>query len=369
MTATPQKLSFTAEDWRKYRAHVAGSTPPEPLLHGEEFPDIWLLDQLAHRPKPNWLIRHLLEERGLTTFFGPDKVGKTAMLSQFLWSWVAGHDSWFDAEFEMHDAEDGERSVMYVLLEGQGSFYDRYDAWRNVYDQDSTRLEKFYVMDEGLSIFDQKMRWDDPVTWPESAKRLYAACERLKPKVLVIDTLSRATGGMDENSPQVAQVVSWFDLLRNTFGMATIVVHHVALADDSRPRGHSSLKGATSTYARVTGDPSAKTQKFITGPHRNAETFNPTHGNDYGWIIQRRSHRGAFVIEPGKARPKTKLDEIVEAVVQAPEPFKATELGKKFFPDSVRTIYGYIKPENGLYKRDGYVYYEPNPDADPVEDL
>lgn len=323
--ATPQTFNFTAEDIR--RAEIAkqireARLDPEgiftPAISGDLTMDLWDINSLRWQPEPVWLIENMVEEKGLTIFFGPDKVGKTAMVSHFLWSYAAGQSHFLDEDFGMHDPSDRKRSVVYVLLEGQASYYHRYEAWCAVHN-DGKPIENFYVANEGLSLFEPKMRWDDRATWTDSAVNLYNAIIEAEPAILVIDTLSRSTAGMNENSPEMAQVIGWLDYVRDTLGTASIIVHHVALdkAESARPRGHSSLKGAASSYVHISGDPDDKVLYLKHGPHRNAESGS--HG--YGFV--RTNHGNAFIIDRTMDNNKTinlsgREEQIVEFLREQP---------------------------------------------------
>lgn len=337
--ATPQELTITGDDLalaaRQGRRDPTGER--EPHLSGEMLPDVWKMEDLQFRPKPNWLINGMVEEKGLTIFFGPDKVGKTAMLSSFLWAWSGKKDWFLHEEFKMSDPSDSERSVLYVLLEGQAAFYDRYDAWKNVYNSGDP-IENFYVIDEGLSLFDKNMRWDDVKTWTTSAAKLYNAISELKPSLLVVDTLSRATAGMDENSPQMAQVVGFLDYLRDTEGTSTILVHHVALADGDRPRGHSSLKGAASSYVRIEGKPEDHVLFLKHGPHRNAESGTRPYG------FTRNTQDNAFVVTKEDATRKvlSKEYEVVQLVSEK-GPLSITDVTYQLYGEINTTKVKYLK--------------------------
>jgi hypothetical protein len=64
------------------------------------------------------------------------------------------------------------------------------------------------------------------------------------PRFVVVDTLARCYGG-DENSTQdMSAFVSALDRLRNGFGCAVFVLHHIGHGDKTRGRGSSVLKGA-----------------------------------------------------------------------------------------------------------------------------
>jgi len=364
MTATPRTLDVSPEAIKgRVRAEIRKAHgEATPILSGEGVPDVWIMDDLQYRPKPNWLIDQVVEEKGLTIFFGPDKVGKTAMLSSFLWAWADGKDHWFDPTFKMSNTVDNDdRRVLYVLLEGQAAFYERYDAWRTAYAGDN-RLDNFFVIDEGLSLFEPRMRWDSPETWTNSAKGLYRAVEELKPQILVIDTLSRATAGMDENSPQMAQVVGFLDQLRDEFGVASIIVHHVALSEGSRPRGHSSLKGAASSYVRVEGEPDKSMGKLVVGPHRNAASEN---GN--GWYFDKVTRRASFIIErTGKdavSRTHSKSKQLYDLVVKD-GPFTVEEAADFIYKDKGKSklVYGLVTSSPELVVKNGIVLFREIPE-------
>jgi len=273
----------------------------------------WDADDMRYRPQSNWLIDQMVEEKGLTVFFGPDKAGKTAFLSSMLWAWANGRDWWFDQTFQMSnpapqegDSEDTiPRRVLYLLLEGQAAYGDRLEAWKEANGVEGfAQLPGFLVVDTGVSLFAQGMVIDKKESWTNDLKAVTMMIQQFRPHILVVDTLSRATAGMDENSSQMAQVVAWFDLMRDLHDCATVVVHHTALdkAASARPRGHSSLKGAASSYVRIEKPDENNTPRLVVGPHRNAEAVNPSVGNTYGWYFQMKPHRTAFVIETATAQ-------------------------------------------------------------------
>ncbi len=330
MPASRAQFTFDADELlaAQNRAAVERSGGATPVFDGQEdLPRVWDINDLAMRPQATWLIDNVVEDRGLTVFFGPDKVGKTAALSNFLWAWCAGKEEFLS--FEMEDPPEAEgRRVLYVLLEGQANFYSRYDAWLHAYNGGEP-LEGFYVMDEGLSLFQSRMEWEDPNTWTPSSRKLWNAVDALRPHVLVIDTLSRATAGMDENSSSMAHVVGMMDHMRDVYGLSTVIVHHTSLADGDRPRGHSSLKGAASSYVRIEGKPEQEVLTLVTGPHRNSDVFKRI-------PFKRRAERSSFVIEAAAHRKtKSKRDELFEIVREQP---------RANLSDYVRWVYGTFTP-------------------------
>lgn len=276
ITYTPTKadLIFDREEreryWRENVTPVYGGTPEEQ----QDLLQAWRMEDLQHRPKPNWLIDNVVEEEGLTVFFAGDKLGKTAVLSSMLWGWTAGHDYFLDEQYQFQDPQDGEpRKVLYILLEGTGTYFERFDSWRNRYATPDLGFDnRFVVVTEPVILFDPRMKMDQPETWPDSLRRLSNTVSTMRPQILVIDTFARATPGVDENSSQLGAVVGVLDQIRNAYSTATILVHHTPVDEKTkRPRGWGGLKAAASSYVWIEGQQDEKVKTFGTGPHRNAE--------------------------------------------------------------------------------------------------
>jgi hypothetical protein len=73
--------------------------------------------------------------------------------------------------------------------------------------------------------------------------------------MLVIDTLSRALAGGNENSPEdMGALVKHCDAIRAATGATLHIVHHSGKNQAAGARGHSLLKGATDTEIEIVGD-------------------------------------------------------------------------------------------------------------------
>ena len=71
--------------------------------------------------------------------------------------------------------------------------------------------------------------------------------------LLVIDTLSRAMAGGDENSStDMAQFVANVDRIRDATKSHVLVIHHTGKDKTKGARGHSSLRAAADTELEVT---------------------------------------------------------------------------------------------------------------------
>lgn len=90
--------------------------------------------------------------------------------------------------------------------------------------------------------------------------RVAAACRRaqISPGLVIVDTLSRAFGGGNENAPDdMGAFVANVDRLRRLLGCAVLIVHHTGKESARGARGHSLLHAATDTEAELTRDESS----------------------------------------------------------------------------------------------------------------
>ncbi len=76
-----------------------------------------------------------------------------------------------------------------------------------------------------------------------------------KVRLIIVDTLSRAMGGGDENSPEgMGSFVFNIDALRHATGAHVMIVHHLGKDATKGARGHSLLKAAVDTEIEVNRD-------------------------------------------------------------------------------------------------------------------
>ena len=72
--------------------------------------------------------------------------------------------------------------------------------------------------------------------------------------ILIVDTVSRAMAGGDENSSQdMGALIGACDLIRSELGCTVMLIHHAGKDATKGARGHSSLRAAVDTEIEVTG--------------------------------------------------------------------------------------------------------------------
>ena len=133
-----------------------------------------------------------------------------------------------------------EHEVMYFYQEGFRGLPLRLNAWEQYFNLTPTH---FIASSRGPSIFDQ----EEVRGWIAFINR-----EKVKPKVIVFDTLSTSMYGAEENSnTDMAKVMLNARLLMEELGSTVIIVHHEGKEKDKGPRGASALPSNADTIIRI----------------------------------------------------------------------------------------------------------------------
>jgi hypothetical protein len=135
--------------------------------------------------------------------------------------------------------------VAYIAAEGGLGLEERLTAFRHHHDI-STEGVPFYIIPEPIDLCRSP---NDTKLLLERIAELPADTELA---LIVVDTLSRAMAGGNENSPDdMGAFVRHCDLLRMKTRAHVLVIHHAGKDDSRGARGHSLLKAAADTEIEV----------------------------------------------------------------------------------------------------------------------
>lgn len=172
---------------------------------------------VAEEREANWLLRQVLEASVLAVLAGPRSTFK---------SFIALH-------WGMTCAAAGHAVV---ILSGEGAGLDRrVDAWMREHGRDSdlttlpvVALERPINLNLAVEL---------------AALKAALAALSTPPALIVVDTLSKFSAGLDENSNfEVAMFLSRLAVeIRDAFGCTVLLVAHSGHTDGKRPRGASAL--------------------------------------------------------------------------------------------------------------------------------
>lgn len=213
-------------------------------------------EAFENRPPRAWLIPGILPQSGIAMVYGPPSSGKSFLV--MAWSLcIARGLPWLN-----HKLVQG--PVAYIAAEGSSGLKARMHAWKRY---------QGLLGNSGVRWFDQTLMLQDKKQMDE----LIAALKEdfpIPPVLVVIDTLSRCSGGAEENSnTDMAKVVSSADLLQQTFGCTVLLVHHVGKDAQKGPRGASALTGNMETVMEVV--PTDEGCRLICTKQKDAPRFPP----------------------------------------------------------------------------------------------
>ncbi|MGI4795221.1 MAG: AAA family ATPase [Janthinobacterium lividum] len=202
------------------------------------------MDDLAPILGTAGFVRGLLADGAMSVLYGESGTGKSfvvldlAMHVALGWPWRG------------RETEQG--SVLYVAAEGGHGMKNRVVALRQ-------HLAPPPGTPFGLVPCPVDLLDPNGDTEPLVALARRAANHFGQPlKLIVVDTLSRAIAGGDENSPQaMGAFVRNIDMIREATGAHVLVVHHSGKDDARGARGHSLLRAAADTELKVTNNADA----------------------------------------------------------------------------------------------------------------
>lgn len=183
-------------------------------------------------------VEDTLTEGGASVWYGPSNTGKSFLLLDLAAAVATGRK--FRDELEVEQG-----AVVYVALEGATGMGNRVIA-----------MHREGLLPEAAPLF----LIFDPVNLltdghaPRLAEAVKTAAEQsdMPCKLVVIDTMSRAMAGGDENkAADMTAAVAAIDAVRALSGAHVAVVHHCGKDEARGSRGHSSLRAAVDTEVEI----------------------------------------------------------------------------------------------------------------------
>ena len=182
---------------------------------------------------PDYLIDGTIETPALIGLIGPSGSGKTFVALDMAMSIATGT--------LYHSMEVKAGLVIMSAGEGHTGIPRRVQAWCTHHGQNIANANlaltsrAVNLFDEGyLSAFCKEV---DTIAQTKGA-----------PRLIVIDTVARHMGGLDENSAKdMGELIRTADKLKEDYHCAVMLVHHTGHANQDRARGSTAFKGALDT--------------------------------------------------------------------------------------------------------------------------
>lgn len=189
------------------------------------------MDDIDKAPPRSYLLKGLLSPAEISLWVGPPKCGKSFLLLYVSYMLSLGH-SVFGRRVKP-------TKVLYVAAEGEGGINKRIAALRKRFGNSPD----FHFIAQPTDLLHESGHLED----------LVAAAKGVEAQLIVIDTVSRALAGGDENGPKdMGQFIANITEIRHRTKAHIAGVHHGTKASNgTKTRGHGSLEGADDVLIEV----------------------------------------------------------------------------------------------------------------------
>lgn len=234
------------------KARTFDPTAPtaEPPTEEEEESPLPLLffDEITPVLEAKDFVQGVLAEGGAAVVYGESNAGKTFWATDLALHVAAGK------QWNQRRVEQG--GVIYCAMEGGHAFRNRVAAWKRHYGMEDARIP-FAAVPMVLNLSNPE------ADTPSLIQAIRAAQKRMGQavKLVVIDTLSRALAGGNENAPEdMGALVAAMDAIRAATSACVLFIHHSGKDAAKGARGHSLLRAAIDTEIEVRADESSGTK-------------------------------------------------------------------------------------------------------------
>lgn len=211
---------------------------------GAKRPQIFWANEAKPVLKSNYLVKGWLGAQQMSVVYAPSNVGKSFFCLDIAYC-VAANLPW-----QGNKVRGG--AVLYLATEGGNAFRNRVYALQSEYGAENVPLA---IRPSPVDLLHPEA---DLPALGQLCKEIEATHGKLA--LIVVDTLSRAIAGGNENGPEdMTAFIRNVDALRDFTGAHILIVHHTGKDTAQGARGHSSLRAATDTEIEIENDDGVRT--------------------------------------------------------------------------------------------------------------
>ncbi|MFD9893345.1 AAA family ATPase [Amycolatopsis sp. NPDC059027] len=193
----------------------------------------------------DWLISGVLPRAETVILFGVPTAGKSFSAIDLAMGAATGTQAWGE------EIEQGR--VLYLAGEGTRRLAVRWKAW-----------EAFHgVQPDPGQVQYRKMRLI--LSSDESVAEHQELVRRLRPDLIIVDTMLRASEGLSlENPAEASRIIAQLDRVREANpGAALVVLHHPAKSNPDKPAGSYPIEGNVDTILKLQDEDGIRTLASI----------------------------------------------------------------------------------------------------------
>lgn len=190
---------------------------------------------------PEWLIRGFLPAQGVAMLYGDSGTYKSFLALDWALSLSYGEPGHWEAAPVKQD-------VLFIAGEGPvATAKVRWPAWRAHRGIEFITDHRFFILDR-VPAFTDDERWEDI--------KADLAHLNVLPRLVVIDTMSRAMAGTDENSSKDAtMMISFAEGIARHYECLVLLIHHTGKDEKKGARGSSVFKANVDSQMSTTKKP------------------------------------------------------------------------------------------------------------------
>jgi hypothetical protein len=182
------------------------------------------VDELMDLPARDYLVKGLLSPAEISLLVGAKNARKTFLALHVCYGVAQGWSTIFGRRVK-------QTPILYLIAEGEAGIGKRVEALVGRYG----RCDAFHVIAQPIDLLRSTASAGDLHDVIEAANLHDVG-------LIVVDTISRAMMGGDENGPaDMGTLAANLNILRYETGAHVMGVHHGTQADGTKSRGHSSL--------------------------------------------------------------------------------------------------------------------------------
>jgi hypothetical protein len=249
----PEIVAATFRDGLKEYAEDKALAKPS-------LPFVWFSDARPNL-EANDFVEGMLTSGSMSVIYGPSNCGKTFFVID-----MALHVAW-GQQWRGRIVDKG--AVVYLSLEGAQGVQNRMNAFALHHNCGPL---PFVAMPKPVNLLND----DADVQSVIDLVAYIAAKTGLPVRMVIVDTLSRAMAGGNENSSEdMTALIGNCDKIRDATGAHLCIVHHSGKDEARGARGHSSLRAATDTEIEIKRDPEVTRSVVRVAKQRDLEACDP----------------------------------------------------------------------------------------------
>ena len=257
---TPERIGL---DWNDVHLARGKEYLTQKLKPRDPMDDIVMIADAQPVLKANYLVKNWIGVEQFAVLYGPSNVGKSFFMLDMAFHIAAGK--------EWHGNKVRGGAVLYLATEGGVAFRNRAWAIKNKYEADDVPLA---IRPMPVNLLDPDADMPELMRLVDAIKQKYGDL-----KMIVVDTLSRAMAGGNENGPEdMTAFIGNCDVLKDHAKCSIAVVHHSGKDTAAGARGHSSLRAASDTEIELGLDATVRVAKAT--KQRDMET-----GKEFGFNL------------------------------------------------------------------------------------